>query len=79
MMYVAQNAPRVARALFEIALRRRWPSAAATLLEVCKVCALFWLMRGGVGGGCCLHLQFAQHTHTSRLASLITTHAKTPS
>lgn len=37
MMYVAQNAPRIARALFEIVLRRKWAGAAFTLLEICKV------------------------------------------
>jgi hypothetical protein len=37
MMYVAQNAPRISRALFEIALRRKWGSAAWVLLQVCKV------------------------------------------
>lgn len=37
MMYVASNAPRIARALFEIAARRRWNSAADLLLTVCKV------------------------------------------
>lgn len=37
MMYVASNAPRIARALFEIAARRKWNSAAGLLLEVCKV------------------------------------------
>ena len=36
MNYVSQNAPRIARALFEICLRRGWPSAAATCLSVSK-------------------------------------------
>jgi hypothetical protein len=49
MMYVAQNAPRISRALFEICLRRKWSSAAATLLEICKV-----------GGGVCCRLMDAQ-------------------
>jgi hypothetical protein len=36
MMYVAQNAPRIARALFEIVLRKKWAGAAGVLLEICK-------------------------------------------
>lgn len=36
MNYVSQNAPRIARALFEICLRRGWPSASATCLTVTK-------------------------------------------
>lgn len=43
MMYVASNAPRISRALFEIAARRKWNSAAGLLLEVCKVwCSQSW-------------------------------------
>jgi hypothetical protein len=38
MMYVASNAPRIARALFEIVARQRWSNAADTLLKLCKVC-----------------------------------------
>jgi hypothetical protein len=38
MMYVASNAPRIARALFEIVARQRWGAASETLLELCKVC-----------------------------------------
>lgn len=38
MMYVASNAPRIARALFEIAARNRWAGAADMLLKLCKVC-----------------------------------------
>ncbi|CAG9467191.1 unnamed protein product [Pedinophyceae sp. YPF-701] len=34
--YVAQNAPRIARALFEICLRRGWPGMSETLLTLCK-------------------------------------------
>ncbi|GAO50439.1 hypothetical protein G7K_4564-t1 [Saitoella complicata NRRL Y-17804] len=34
--YVSQNAGRIARALFEIALNRRWGPAADVLLSVCK-------------------------------------------
>lgn len=41
-----QNAPRIARALFEIVLRNKWASAAATLLEMCKV------RRAAPLGGC---------------------------
>jgi hypothetical protein len=37
MMYVASNAPRIARALFEIVARQRWSSAADLLLKLCKV------------------------------------------
>jgi hypothetical protein len=37
MMYVAANAPRIARALFEIAARNRWAGAADMLLKLCKV------------------------------------------
>jgi len=37
MMYVASNAPRIARALFEIAARNRWSGAAELLLKLCKV------------------------------------------
>lgn len=37
MMYVASNAPRIARALFEIVARRKWNSAADLLLTLCKV------------------------------------------
>eukprot|EP00879_Flechtneria_rotunda_P031132 GHRR01033984.1.p1 GENE.GHRR01033984.1~~GHRR01033984.1.p1 ORF type:complete len:725 (+),score=211.87 GHRR01033984.1:283-2457(+) len=36
LMYVASNAPRIARALFEIAVRRKWNTAAGMLLELCK-------------------------------------------
>ena len=37
MMYVAQNAPRICRALFEICLRRGWPQVAELVLSLCKV------------------------------------------
>jgi hypothetical protein len=37
MMYVASNAPRIARALFEIVARRKESAASDLLLEVCKV------------------------------------------
>lgn len=40
MMYAAQNAPRIARALFEIVLRKRWAGAAAAMLEICKALEL---------------------------------------
>ena len=36
MAYIAQNAPRVCRCLFEIALNRRWGRAAMLLLQLCK-------------------------------------------
>ena len=35
--YVAQNAGRIARALFEVAVRNGWPLRAARLLTMCKV------------------------------------------
>ncbi|XP_066464224.1 activating signal cointegrator 1 complex subunit 3 isoform X1 [Eleutherodactylus coqui] len=35
--YVAQNAARIVRALFEIALRKRWPAMTYRLLNLCKV------------------------------------------
>ncbi len=37
MMYISQNAPRIARALFEIALRRGWSSLAELMLTMSKV------------------------------------------
>ena len=40
LMYVAQNAPRICRALFEITLRRGWPQAAELTLSFCKVWCL---------------------------------------
>lgn len=36
MAYIAQNAPRVCRCLFEIALSRHWGKAAMLLLQLCK-------------------------------------------
>ena len=36
MSYVAQNASRIIRALFEIALQRGWPLMTYKLLEMCK-------------------------------------------
>lgn len=44
LMYVSQNAPRIARALFEICLRRGWSSAAELCLTMSKV------RRGGAAG-----------------------------
>uniref|UniRef100_A0A8D0L2G8 Activating signal cointegrator 1 complex subunit 3 n=1 Tax=Sphenodon punctatus TaxID=8508 RepID=A0A8D0L2G8_SPHPU len=35
--YVAQNAARIVRALFEVALRKRWPAMTYRLLNLCKV------------------------------------------
>ncbi|XP_061571388.1 activating signal cointegrator 1 complex subunit 3 isoform X2 [Cololabis saira] len=35
--YVAQNAARIVRALFEVALRKRWPAMTYRLLTLCKV------------------------------------------
>lgn len=37
LMYVSANAPRIARALFEICLRRGWSSAAELCLTLSKV------------------------------------------
>ncbi|XP_072535818.1 activating signal cointegrator 1 complex subunit 3 [Salminus brasiliensis] len=37
LSYVAQNAARIMRALFEIALRKRWPAMTYRLLSLCKV------------------------------------------
>ena len=37
MMYISQNAPRIARALFEITLRRGWSSLAELMLTFSKV------------------------------------------
>ncbi|XP_060726018.1 activating signal cointegrator 1 complex subunit 3 isoform X1 [Tachysurus vachellii] len=37
LSYVAQNAARIMRALFEIALRKRWPAMTYKLLNLCKV------------------------------------------
>lgn len=37
MNYVSQNAGRIARALFEICLRRGWSGAAEVCLTMCKV------------------------------------------
>ncbi|XP_038129491.1 activating signal cointegrator 1 complex subunit 3 [Cyprinodon tularosa] len=37
LSYVAQNAARIVRALFEIALRKRWPAMTYRLLKLCKV------------------------------------------
>ncbi|XP_062896378.1 activating signal cointegrator 1 complex subunit 3 [Mobula hypostoma] len=35
--YVAQNAARIVRALFEVSLRRRWPAMTYKLLNLCKI------------------------------------------
>ncbi|XP_043925219.1 activating signal cointegrator 1 complex subunit 3 [Protopterus annectens] len=35
--YVAQNAARIVRGLFEIALRKRWPAMTYRLLNLCKI------------------------------------------
>ena len=37
MMYVSSNAPRIARAVFEICLRRGWSSTAELALMLAKV------------------------------------------
>ena len=39
-MYISQNASRICRALFELCLRRGWPSLAEQLLTVSKSCDL---------------------------------------
>lgn len=36
MSYVAQNVVRIARALFEMAMKRGWPIMAGRLLNICK-------------------------------------------
>ena len=36
MMYVSSNAPRIARAVFEICLRRGWSGTAELALKLCK-------------------------------------------
>lgn len=36
MMYVANNAPRICRAIFEITLRRGWSTIAEKMLNMCK-------------------------------------------
>lgn len=38
MMYVSSNAPRIARSVFEICLRRGWSATAELALGLCKVC-----------------------------------------
>ena len=40
MMYVSSNAPRIARSVFEICLRRGWSSCADLALTLCKVTML---------------------------------------
>jgi hypothetical protein len=35
MLYVGDNAPRIARALFEIALKNQWTGVVESILEVC--------------------------------------------
>lgn len=37
-VYVSQNAGRIMRALFEIALRKGWAAVSEQLLNLCKVC-----------------------------------------
>ena len=39
-MYISQNVSRICRALFELCLRRGWPSLAEQLLTVSKSCDL---------------------------------------
>ena len=54
MMYVSQNAPRLARALFEVCLRRKWAQASELLLGLCKVrdvAVAFFLLVSGRGEG----------------------------
>lgn len=43
MMYVSTNAPRIARAVFEICLRRGWSATAELALRLCKVTSSFQL------------------------------------
>lgn len=37
MMYISSNAPRIARSVFEICLRRGWSATAELALRLCKV------------------------------------------
>ncbi len=37
MLYISSNAPRIARALFEIVLRKGWAGMTETMLTICKV------------------------------------------
>lgn len=44
LMYIAQNATRIGRGLFEYALKRKWPVTAFNLLKICKMLELqTWL------------------------------------
>jgi len=40
LMYIAQNATRIARGLFEYSLKRGWPTTALNLLKMCKMLEL---------------------------------------
>lgn len=40
LMYIAQNATRIGRGLFEYALKRGWPMTALNLLKICKMLEL---------------------------------------
>jgi activating signal cointegrator complex subunit 3 len=40
LMYIAQNATRIARGLFEYSLKRGWPTTTMNLLKVCKMLEL---------------------------------------
>ena len=37
MLYISSNAPRIARALFEIVLRKGWAGMTDTMITICKV------------------------------------------
>lgn len=37
MLYISSNAPRIARALFEIVLRKGWAGMTDIMLTICKV------------------------------------------
>lgn len=60
MMYVASNAPRIARALFEIVARQRWSNASEMLLKLCKV-------RGACWYGKSHNLSVLQYTHVQQV------------
>jgi Sec63 Brl domain len=53
MLYVGDNAPRIARALFEIALKNQWVSLVHDLLMVCLT-LLHVLVSAGPGSWACL-------------------------
>ena len=59
MMYVSSNAPRIARSVFEICLRRGWSATAELALRLCKVRRPVPLPAASV----VYHLVFRVHWH----------------